>query len=79
MLQNFLLPLGMNFRNKLECLSLASLSSLVRCLWARPGAYSRGEHQKGVSLRLAPALPSSTILSWKGLQGANTLAYYKNL
>jgi hypothetical protein len=31
-------------------LLLASLSSLVYCLWARPGAYSRVEHLKGVSL-----------------------------
>jgi hypothetical protein len=39
-----------NFRNKLECLLLASLSSLVNCLWARPGAYLRVEHLKDVSL-----------------------------
>ncbi len=31
--------------NKLDCLSLASLSSLVECLWVRPGAsYPRVEH-----------------------------------
>jgi hypothetical protein len=34
-----------NFRNKLEHLSLASLSYLVQCLWVRPGAYTRVEHQ----------------------------------
>ena len=34
------------FCNKLECLLLASLSSLVYCLWAR----SRVEHLRGVSL-----------------------------
>ena len=28
-----------NARNKLERLSPASLSSLVKCLWVRPGAY----------------------------------------
>jgi hypothetical protein len=27
---------------KKGCLSLASLSNLVHCLWARPGAYPRG-------------------------------------
>ncbi len=32
-------PYFKNFRNKLERLSIASLSSLVYCLWARPGAY----------------------------------------
>ncbi len=35
-----------NFRNKLECLSQATLSSQVKCLWVRPGAYSRVEHLK---------------------------------
>ncbi len=33
---------------------------------------------KGVSLGQAPTLPTSTIQSWKGLQGANTLTYYAN-
>jgi hypothetical protein len=33
--------------NKLECLLLASLSSLVKRLWVRPGAYPRVEHLKG--------------------------------
>ncbi len=28
-----------NFLNKLECLLLAGLSSLVQCLWVRAGAY----------------------------------------
>ncbi len=36
-----------DFRNKLECLSLASLSSLFYCLRVRPGAYSRVDHLKG--------------------------------
>jgi hypothetical protein len=30
--------------NKLECLSLASVSRLAYCLWARPGAYPRVDH-----------------------------------
>jgi hypothetical protein len=38
------------YRNKLECLSLASLSSLVYFMWARPGAYPRVEHLKDASL-----------------------------
>ncbi len=33
----------MNFRNKLEGLSLAGLSSLVQCLWVRSGAFPRVE------------------------------------
>ncbi len=35
------------FRNKLECLSLSSLSSQVYYLWAMPGAYCRLKHMKG--------------------------------
>jgi hypothetical protein len=35
-----------DFRNKLECLSLASYSSLVKCVWLRPGAYPRADHLK---------------------------------
>ncbi len=31
----------MDFHNKLECLSLAGLASLVQCLWLRPRAYPR--------------------------------------
>ncbi len=49
----------MDFRNKLECLSLASLSILVLCLWVRPGAYLRVEHLKVASLRYALALPAN--------------------
>jgi len=40
--KNFLRPKVTPFHNKLECLSLASLS--------RPGAYPRLEHLKGASL-----------------------------
>jgi hypothetical protein len=40
----------MDFCNKLECLSLASLSGLAYYLWVRPGAYPRVEHLKGASL-----------------------------
>jgi len=66
------------FLNKLRCLSLVSLSSLVYCLWARQGAYPIAEHMKDSSVGLAPALPTNIKLGWKGLPGANTLAYYKN-
>ncbi len=61
-----------DFCNKLECLFLASLSSRVYCLWARPGAYLRVENLKGVSLWQALAVPANTILSWQGSQGTNT-------
>jgi hypothetical protein len=41
------------------------------------GAYPRVEHLKGDLLRLDPASPANTILSWKGFPGANTLACYE--
>ncbi len=49
----------MTFHDKLEHLSLASLSNLVECLWVRPGAYPRLEHRKGASLGKALALPAN--------------------
>jgi hypothetical protein len=49
-------------------------------LRVRPGAYSRGEHIKGSSLKgRLLALPTNIRLGWKGLPGTNTLAYYENL
>ncbi len=62
-------------RFKLECLSLASLSSLV-CLWVRPGAYLRMEHLKGTVLGLVPALLSNIRLGWKRFPGTNNPAYF---
>jgi hypothetical protein len=40
------------YLSQLECLSLANLSSLVYCLWARPRAraFPREEHLKGYSI-----------------------------
>jgi hypothetical protein len=46
------------FRNKLECLSLASLCNIVY-LWIRPGAYPKVELLKGAILEQAPALPTN--------------------
>ncbi len=47
-------------------------------LRVRSGAYLRVLHLNGVSHGQANAFPLSTISSWKGQQGTNTLAYYKN-
>ncbi len=63
---------------KLVRLSLPSLSSLVYCLWARPGAYPWVEHLKGSSIGHAPVLPTNIRPGWKGLPGTNTLAYQEN-
>jgi hypothetical protein len=46
----------MNVRNKLEFLTLVSLSGLVYYLWVRPGVYPRLDQLKGASLELATAL-----------------------
>jgi len=60
---------------KLECLSQAGLSSLVKCLWVRPSAHARVEHLKDASLSWAQALQANIAIVWKGLPGTNTLAY----
>jgi hypothetical protein len=67
------------FRKKLEFLSLASLSSLVYFLWARPGAYPKAEHLKGSSIGQAPALPTNIRLGWRVLQVTNTITYCEDL
>jgi hypothetical protein len=72
-------PQFTNVANKLECLFLASLFSLVSCLLVRPGVYLRVEHLQSASLTEAQALPTTIKLGWKGLQGTSTLAYYGNL
>jgi len=64
---NLFTSVSYNFLNKLECLSMASLSSLVYCLWVRSGAYLIQ-----AAGRLRPYLLR---LGWKGLSGTNTLAY----
>jgi len=46
----------MNVRNKLQCLSLATFSCLVCCIWvARPGSNPRVEQLKGASPASTPA------------------------
>jgi hypothetical protein len=57
---------------------MASLSSLVYCLWARTGAYPIMYHLKGSSIGQVPALQTDIRLGWKGLPWTNTLAYYEN-
>ncbi len=58
------------FHNKLDCLSLASLYILVKCLWIKRGV----GHLKGASLGQAVALFANISLGYKGLLGINTLA-----
>jgi hypothetical protein len=62
MLQNFLRLEVTTFWNRLERLSLASLSSLVLCLGVRPGAYPRVEHLKCASLGSGLTHKNYTIL-----------------
>ncbi len=68
-------PQVTNVPNKQLCLSLARLSSLVLCLFIRPGAYPSMEHLKNASLGKASALLASIRLGCKGLQGSSTLIY----
>ncbi len=64
---------------------MASLSSLVYCFWARPGAYPSGAtfsfsplgKALGLKKCFTSALIANIIPSWKGLQWTNTLAYYE--
>ncbi len=46
-----------------ECLLLADLSSLIQCLWIKPGACLRVKHMKG---RIT-VLVANNRLSWRGL------------
>jgi hypothetical protein len=69
----------MNFYKKLKCFSLASLSRIVQCLQVRQEP-TKVKHLSGAPLwgrRLA--LHTNNRIGWKGLPGANTLAYYANL
>jgi hypothetical protein len=58
---------------------MASLSSQVYCLWARPGAYPIVEHLKGSSIGYFSDLQTDIRLGWKGLPWTNTIAYYEYL
>jgi len=53
--------------NKLDCLSLASLSIQVQFLQVRPRADPSGA---------PPSLLANIARGWKGLPGTNTLAYW---
>ncbi len=65
------------FPNKLECKSRTRFSSLVYCVWARPGAYYRVEHLKSSSMGQTFALPTNIRLGWKGLPETKALAYHE--
>jgi hypothetical protein len=67
----------MTFHNKLERLSLLSLSSLFLCLWVRPEP-AQVKHLSDAPLKVKlVALPANIRLSWKGLAGTIALAYYE--
>jgi hypothetical protein len=65
------------FHYKLELLSLASLSSLVKCLQVRPEP-TQVKHLLGAPLQVRlQALSTNIRLGRKGLPGTNALAYYE--
>ena len=68
----------MNFRNKLEFAPCKPFQDSI-VFGGKPGAYPM-THLSGAHLlgRLL-ALPTNNRLGWKGLPGANTITYYKNL
>jgi hypothetical protein len=68
----------MKFPYKLECLSLASFYSLVKCLSIRHGDYPRMEHLKSAT-RVGSSISSKHRLGWKSLPGTNTLANHEKL
>ncbi len=67
-----------NFRNKPDCFSMASLSSLIECLQVR--------HEPTTAKRLSGAplygrllvVPTNIRLGWKSLPETNILTYYEN-
>ncbi len=69
--KTFLHPQFTNVRNKLECLSLASLSSLTSNLFLRWLEPTQVEHLKKFP---SMASPTNIRLGWKGLLEINTLA-----
>ncbi len=63
------------FCYKVECLSLASLFSLVKCWWVRSGAYPRVEHLKTLITKIHKFRPKKGFLKfspgynfWQGAQ-----------
>ncbi len=63
-----------NFRDKLERLSLAGLSSLVLLFVGEAGAHT--SVAQVLHSRVSSGLTESIGLGSKGLPGINTLAYY---
>ncbi len=65
-----------NLHNKGECLSLASLNSLVYLRVKREYTSMKYLTSAPLQVRLL-ALPTSIIIVWKGLPGTNNLKYYE--
>jgi hypothetical protein len=66
---NFLRPYFTNFRNKLECFSLASLSSIVSCFLAKQEPTLLKNFSGAPLLGRLLSLPTNNRLGWKGFQG----------
>jgi len=69
-LQRFIFFLTYEWPNKLECLSMVSLSSLVSCLGARP------EPTLVEYLLIVLGLPAKNKLGWKSLSWTNNIYIY---
>jgi hypothetical protein len=67
--KTFLRPYFTNFRNKLECLSLTILTSLVYCLWVRPEPTQVKCYLATPVYGRLLLLPANIGLGWKGMPG----------
>ncbi len=69
----------MNFRNKPDHLSLASLSSLILMFAGKAKDYLSEATERYSTLGRLLASPTNIRLGWKGLPGTKSLAFYKKL
>jgi hypothetical protein len=67
-----------NFCNKLEYLSLASVSSIVDCLLVKMEPILLNNLSDAPLLGKLLALPTNNRLGCRGLPGVKALAYYEN-
>jgi hypothetical protein len=66
----------MDFRNKLECLSMESFSNLVQCFLVKQELTLLKSFSSAQLKGRLLALHTKNRLDWKGLPGTNAVAYY---
>jgi len=68
----------MDFRNKLECLSLVMLFHPSLMFEGEARSLPLSGAPERCFTRVGSSLPANARLGWKRLTGTNTLAYYEN-